>query len=42
MQTYVMARAESAGIGCSQLKTRHGSQPYTEGFFHESLFLHVR
>jgi len=42
MRFYVMARTEPAGIGCSQLETRHGSQPDTEGFHNESLFLHVR
>jgi hypothetical protein len=42
MRFYVMARAESAGIGCSQLERGHGSQPDTEGFCNESLLLHVR
>jgi hypothetical protein len=42
MRSYVMARAESAGIGGSQLERRHGSQPDTEGFYYESLLLHVR
>ena len=42
MRTYMMARAESAGIGGSQLERRHGSQPGTEGCDYESLLLHVR
>jgi len=40
--SYVMAWAKFAGIGCSQLEKRHGSQSDTEGLAKESLLLHVR